>query len=369
MKKIIFIVAAALAVLLTLLIVLVKYTPLSVKAIDELALCNTAEDVKSVYNKYKLDLTTINDQMEKEVDEEFLLEIRKKLSKLNLTESEIADCLKWLPPAPTSLNLIIVPDLSRRIIDEVNNPDQITNDTILLNYIWEAFEIYTKQAVNTKPRLIVDVADEGQANGQFRTLANDLFFDVPKHESPHLRYLWFDENRHRYGKSIEQLYSLAKMNPIGVDYWTFFRRNLSKHIQKSTLFDNYRNVLVIITDGYLEAEHKIYTGDWKTRCVIAEKIKQGNPIEKTVLDRVRIPDIVQKFPTLEILVLEVNERKKFSPQEPKDKGTTEDFDILKILWTEWFNRLDVKNYKDNFFIQRNDATELTKKEIERFLNM
>ena len=339
------------------------------KAIKELNESTNTEQVKNTYDKYKNVLTIINNKGEKEVDENFLKFVREKLTSLNLSEDEIDICKSWLPPAPTSLNLIIVPDLSRRIIDEINNPDQIKNDTILLNHIWTAFENHTRLKMNTKDRLIVDVTDEGQASGQFRTLANNLIFDLSEHNRGQINRLYFtDEVRNRYTNSIAKLYALGKENPLGGDYWNYFRRNLSRHIKKPTLFDNYRNVLIIITDGYLEAEHRLYTGDWRTRNAVANRIKQGNPIEETVLNRIKIPDIAQKFPTLEILILEVNERKRRSPQEPNDPGTTEDYDILQILWTDWFKRLEIKNVNDNFFIHRNDATQLTKNEIDKFLN-
>jgi len=368
MKKVLIFVGIALVALFLFLIALTRTQSPINKAIDELDLCYSKEDVKNVFDKYKKDLITTNENLEKEIDEEFLQEIRKKLNSFNLSESEIVECKQWLPPVATSLNLIIVPDLSRRIIDEVNNPDQIKNDTILLNHIWESFKVYTKQKVNTKPRLIVDVTDEGQANGQFRLLADKLVFELPEHETPHLRNVWFETIGNRYTENIKYLYGLGKKSPIGGDYWNYFRRNLSKHIQKSTLFDNYRNVLIIITDGYLESEHKLYTGDWITRNAIANKIKQGKPTKETTLNRIRILDIAQTFPTLEVLVLEVNERKRFSPQEPKDKGTSEDYDILQTLWADWFERLKIKNVNDNFFIPRNDATQLTKNEIDKFLN-
>jgi hypothetical protein len=368
MKKVIVFVSIALFALFLFLFAIMRAQPPINRAIDELTLCYSKEDIKNVFDKHKQGLTITNENLEKEIDREFLQEVRKKLSSMNLSETEIIECKQWLPPVPTSLNLIIVPDLSKRIIDEINNPDQITNDTILLNYIWKAFESYTKQRVNTKPRLIVDITDEGQASGQFRFLADNLVFELPEHRTPHLRNIWFETVGNRYTKNIKALYALGKNNPIGADYWSYFRRNLSKHIQKSTLFDNYRNVLIIITDGYLEAEYKLYTGDLITRNAVVNKIKRGNLIEDAVLSKIKIPDIVQKFPTLEVLILEVNERKRFSPQEPKDKGTTEDYDILMVLWRDWFKQIQVKNVDENFFIQRSDATQLTKNEIDRFLN-
>lgn len=375
MKKFISTKAIVPVVLVSLLIVFIvtitKYSSPVNKAVEEIVLCNSKDSVEVIFNKHKQNLTITNRNLEKTIDQDFLQEVRKKLSSLNLPEEEIKECNKWLPPLPTSLNLIVVPDLSKRIVDEMNNPDQIKNDTILLSHIWKAFEVYAKQSVSTKHRLVIDLTDEKQAEGQFKNWADSLVFELPEHNAKNLRTNWFRDTvtnvSNRYSKSIDSLYSFGKNSPLGADYWKYFRRDLSKHIKKTTLFDNYRNVLIIITDGYLESEDKLYTGSWNERNSIAKKIKKGIPIEELIPETLKFPDITQKFPTLEVLILEVNERKQKSKQEPNDYGTTEDYDILKFLWTDWFKRLEVKNVGDDFFILRSEATRHTKNKIDEFL--
>jgi len=92
-------------------------------AIKELDTSFNKKDIEMVWYKYKTDLYQ---------DEEFLAETRKKLTSLNLTEEEVEECKGWLPPPPKSINLIVVPDLSRRIIDTLNNANQINNDIFVL---------------------------------------------------------------------------------------------------------------------------------------------------------------------------------------------------------------------------------------------
>ncbi|MDR1182272.1 MAG: hypothetical protein LBL13_09895 [Bacteroidales bacterium] len=338
------------------------------KAINELNQCENKEQVKSTFDKYKEVLTIINDKNEREIDKNFLKFVREKLASFNLSEDEINTCKSWLPPAPTSLNLIIVPDLSRRIIDSVNNPDQIINDTIILNHIWNVFEKHTRLKKNSRDRLIVDVTDEEQATGRFRTLANNLIFDLSEHKKEQTNRLYFtDSIRNRYTESIKQLYGLAKRNPLGADYFKYFKDKLLRHIQKSTLFDNYKNVLIIITDGYLESEENLYTGGYNRRNNVARAIQQGRPIAEA-LNGLRIPNTNQNFPTLEVLILEITERRPGSIEEPYDDGTSEDYDILKALWSDWFRRMQIRNDND-FFIRRNDATKLTKEAINGFLDI
>jgi hypothetical protein len=332
-------------------------------AIKELQICYNLEDVKQCWYKYKSDLSQ---------DVEFLAETRNRLASFNLSENEIQNCKSWLPQPPTSINLIIVPDLSLRITDTINNPDQIKNDTSLLNAIWSNFVTQTKLKMDSKDRLIVDVTDAGQAGGSFRTVANDLIFDLSENKGKSNR-LYFDKIGSRFNQNVSKLYTLASKQPIGADYHYYFEQRLPKNIKKSTLKDNYRNILIIITDGYLESQDAqrtgiwAYTGTFSERKFVSNQLRNGKSYNEALGILKPIPDCTTHFPDLEILVIEVNPRTKPSEQEKVDVGTVNDFTILKSQWTNWFKLLGVKNANSEFFIRRNDATQITQKQIGDFL--
>lgn len=214
------------------------------KAIRELGQSSNIKDVKELWFKYKTDLSQ---------DEEFLQEIRKKIDAVKLSEDEVNTCLDWLPPAPKSINLIIIPDLSRRIID-VNNNEQIKNDKFVLGEIWKAFKDFSKLRQNTKDRLMVDVTDIDQANGQFRSIADSLQFDLSSHKEQSNRLFFKPDIDKRFDEYINKMYELAKQQPLGADYRFYFRRYLKNRLKKRTLYDDYFNKVIIITDGYLETE-------------------------------------------------------------------------------------------------------------------
>jgi hypothetical protein len=333
-------------------------------ALRELQACFNIEDVKQCWYKYKADLAD---------EEEFLMETRKKIASLSASDLQIEACKAWLPPPPTSLNLIIVPDLSNRIIDTVNNPDQVKSDTALLNFIWRVFVDKTKLKKDSKDRLVLDVTDEGQAGGRFRNFANELLFDLSEHKNQSNR-LYFDKIGDRFQRSVAGLYSLALQNPIGADYHNYFENKLPSLIKQSTLFDNYRNVLVIITDGYLEAQSNIRTGTWAYTGTISERnsvsraMRSGQSLQEASIKYLRPIQIVPgKFSDLEILVIEVHARTKRSPFEKDAPGTVDDYAILRHQWTNWFSLLGVKNANDDIFIRKNDATTITKNTILEFL--
>ena len=321
------------------------------KAIKELTTSFNKKDVETVWYKYKTDLYE---------DDEFLLETRKKLSGLNLTDDEIKECRGWLPPAPTSVNLIIVPDLSRRIIDDLNNPNQIDNDIFILQTIWKSFVNLSKLKQDTKDKLIVDVTDIDQAKGQFGGVANNLQFNLSEHKGKSNRLFFTPEKDRQFESSIREMYKLAKGKPLGADYRFYLRRYLINHLKNSTLFDNYINKVVIITDGYLEPENtpadtKIVGKSYDYRNILYPSVAIGNTLDIITNNKLNIPKVDIDLSNTELLVCEVNERKM---------GKTYDFEILKAYWEDWFKRMNAKKVS---FIQREQANEITAQKVTDFI--
>lgn len=341
-------------IVFSLFIGLISMSTESQEAIKELNSTFGINEIKSVWDKHKVNLYQ---------DEDFVFALREKLSKIDLNEAEIKECVAWLPPRPVSLNIIVVPDLSNRIVDTINNPDQIKTDKELLRCIWESFNEITKYEKNSKDRLIIDVTDSEQASGKFRILADNLIFDLSKNKKNQINKFYLDAKIPVFSSSIDKLYEMAIENPIGANYWYYFNRRLADHMLKETLFEDYRNVIIIITDGYLEDEtnertgRAFYTGTYEER---KNYCLHGSSIPK-------IEDCDKHFPKLEVLVMEVNERKKGSKVERKDPGTKCDYSILKEQWQNWFSTLEIKNAIEDNFILHNNSREISKNKIKEFL--
>jgi hypothetical protein len=326
------------------------------EALRRLERCRNIKEVKTLYED------------KKDVFETFSDSVRAKIGKFGLPEEETSACTSWLPPPPATLNLIVVPDLSKRIIDTTNNPGQVGNDMELLNYIFEAFKKAVSLKNGTKDRLLVDVTDPWQAGGQFRKLADSMIVDLSGHkEGVHKRHFSDSLVEKRYKRCVEALYALGTAGPTGADFVVYFEDKLKDHIKASNLFERYRNALIIITDGYLEADNKLYTGSYPVRKELARKLKPDSLNRELILKTLKIDGVSRKFPTLDVLVLEVNERTQASKQEPKDPGTPLDYQILNVLWADWFQRMGIKNANGDFFVRRHDAISVTKKEIDVFL--
>jgi hypothetical protein len=327
------------------------------KAIDEIQLCSNINDVKSVFERYKFELLETAENGNKVVSLEFQNVVRNKLNSFNLTEEEVKQCLIWLPPAPTSINLIVIPDLSRRIIDTFNNPRQIENDKFVLQTVWESFVSFTKLKQDSKDKLMVNVTDIDQAKGQFESIANNLIFDLSTHRGKSNRLFFTSKMDSQFSYSINKLYDSAMQKPLGADYRFYLRRYLVNHLKTPTLFDNYLNKVILITDGYLESEER--PADTKIKGyekLLYPAVLNGNILDIITLNNLNIPKVNIDLSNTEVLICEVNERRE---------GRGYDFEILKAYWEDWFKRMNVR--KKINFIQREQANELTAKKVKEFI--
>lgn len=310
-----------------------------------LALAYTKENVKVIWDKYKTELYD---------SESFLLAVRTKLNTLSLNDEEIKDCIKWLPPAPVSLNIIVVPDLSNRI-DKI--PGQIGSDKKVLETIWNSFELQCKLKKNSHDRLMLDVTDKHQAGGEFEEIANNLRFDLSGHKGKTNRLYFTNDVATQYISSINAMYASAAGRSLGADYHRYFRQYLESNLKKSDLFNIYKNKIILLTDGYLEpqADHA-YTKLYGYENILYPAVKNGN-LESTIKNNnLSIPSANIDLSKAEVLICEVTER---------NNGEGKDFMILKAYWTDWLKRMGVK---EPLFIEHKKASSVTSEAIKKFIS-
>lgn len=340
-------------VLFSLFIFLITRQSSLGKAIDQIKVCNSVTDVKSLFDKYKFDLLETDENGGKIIALDFQSAVRDKLNSFNLNEDEINECLEWLPPAQTNINLIVIPDLSRRITDSVNNPNQIQNDQLILNKIWQTFVETTKLKKDSKDKIIIDVTDIDQAKGQFGKFANSLQFDLSTHKGQSNRLFFTTDKDKQFSSNIIAMYNSARQKPLGADYLFYFRRYLVNHLKKPTLYDNYINKVIIITDGYLEAEDR--APDTKLTPQLYNSVNRSDIKEMIKELGLNIPKVDIDLSNTDVLVCEVNERKT---------GKAKDFEILKAYWEDWLQRMGANSIN---FIQREQATDVTLKRVSDFI--
>jgi len=164
-----------------------------------------------------------------------------------------------------------------------------------------------------------------------------------------------------YFSNIDRLYQFAQDRPLGADYVLYLKRYLASKLKAPTLFDNHINKVIIITDGYLEAEghdgnHIIYTRFYGFQQDLYNAVGNNNAI-LDVINRngLNIPHANIDLSNVEFLLCEVNER---------DSGIGYDFDVLKVYWLDWLKRMNAKSV---VIVQKESASRLTREAIVDFI--
>lgn len=123
---------------------------------------------------------------------------------------------------------------------------------------------------------------------------------------------------------------------IGSDTWKFFKNKVSDYCLEA----GYRNILVILTDGYIyHKDTKIKEGNRTTyltpQDIRRDALNKSKWMEKFDKKDFGFIKIHQDLSNLEVLVLGVN---------PDDKNPYEE-DVIVGYWTKWLKEMNVKNFE------------------------
>tara|TARA_R110001606_G_scaffold376284_1_gene534899 strand:- start:168 stop:626 length:459 start_codon:yes stop_codon:yes gene_type:complete len=123
---------------------------------------------------------------------------------------------------------------------------------------------------------------------------------------------------------------------VGSDTWRFFKNKIKDYC----IDDNYRNILVILTDGYIFHKNSKIEEDNKTSYLTPQTIRKfklntGNWQEKIEKENFGFIPATENLQNLEILVLGIN---------PDNKNSYEQ-DVIEKYWSDWFNSMKVNKYE------------------------
>lgn len=158
-------------------------------------------------------------------------------------------------------------------------------------------------------------------SSQINVLAENLNVDLSKAKAKEKRKM-LNEMKPKFSEALGAIYdqTIKDSNWTGCDIWGFFS---NKKVDQICVRDGYRNVLVILTDGYLYH--------------VNNKIKKGTAYSY-ILDKTLATDDAtllvkrQGLDNLEVLMLEIN------PTDPKN--------MTKMTSTleAWFKEMGVKHF-------------------------
>jgi len=168
--------------------------------------------------------------------------------------------------------------------------------------------------------------------------------------------LKFENAKKKLVGEFERINRNAIANPFGSDIWTYMQQGVDDFIVSKTtsssqignkkFVNKYRNVLILLTDGYIETsfDSKKYGVSAKTISNFRKQyLKSGeNDIEhfykKNPIYKIH-PLTNARLKELEVLVLELYDRTQTNSGASVHPT---DMEIMKLIWTDWLSSSGVK---------------------------
>lgn len=244
---------------------------------------------------------------------------------------------------PKPLNISIYIDLSDRLTRELT-PSQKERDLAIVGYITDFFKKRTlgPQIMQSKNKIKVFFYPAPQSS-DIAKLAGELNVEMEKYEGKDKR-LALEHMNNNFTKNLSTIYdkTLEQKKWTGCDIWDFFS---NKNVDIQCMDKDARNILIILTDGYLyDANHKVKEGN-AFSFVTPTTLK--NPNASLIVKRTGLEN-------LEVHILEVN---------PYDINHR---DQLVSVLKNWLKGMGVRN--ENITISETGLPINTQTVIESFLN-
>ncbi|MFT7157195.1 MAG: hypothetical protein ACI8Q1_002212 [Parvicella sp.] len=238
------------------------------------------------------------------------------------------------------LNITILLDLSDRLERNLQ-PDQMQRDIAIVSSITELFktDMNTKGAYMAKGKLKV-LFRPTPKDPNINQLASTLNVDLSRLNNQEKKDI-YDNITTNFTNSLGEIYDLTidSKNWIGCDIWRFFKNDAADLCVESS--GNYKNILIICTDGYIFHEQSRDRID-KRSAYITEKYLTNEGFHGTQDWRTKFESndyglikFDQDLDNLEVIVLEVNSAEKHKNDE----------DILKAYWGKWFEEIGINRFE------------------------
>lgn len=251
-----------------------------------------------------------------------------------------------LPPGPNTknlkLNISLLLDLSDRI-DTIKYPnpsmEYYMRDVGYIETISSTFVNHLKRKkVRTIDDRIALFFEPEPRDQKINTISKNLKFHLTRNNAT-IPYL--DSISAVYSNQPQHIYELALADKkfVGSDTWSFFRNKVKDY----TIEEGYKNILVILTDGYMfHIDNKRKEGNFTTYVTPEEirKLKLNGPDWENRMKENKIGFLpaTNELEDINVLVLGIN---------PDSKNVYEE-DVLKKYWSTWFEEMGV-----NYFEIRN----------------
>lgn len=263
-------------------------------------------------------------------------------SNSNLTSKQVSapDCPEYIRKnKENNLNISILLDLS----DRIEEPKSIEKDVAYLESLSKAFtnHIKTKKLVLLEDRIQLFFNPE-PSSSKINEVAENLKISFTKNTPKEL----IDETQNLYQSEPIKLYEFAKTDANGIkenypgsDIWRFFKDNVRDY----SIDECHRNILVILTDGYMYYDKTQMKEGGRTSYLTPNylsKLKLSKSDWKEEMEKQDLGFIpaAKDLKDLEVLVIGINSLNDSNPYT---------LDIIQEYWSKWFNEMGIpeENYK------------------------
>ena len=237
------------------------------------------------------------------------------------------------------LNISFLLDLSDRI-----NPDKFPDaamefyerDLGYINAVANSFEIHLRNKrtlkINDKIQLYIDPEP---ADKELNEKLDSLKLTFSRENATKEKIVSISE---KYDSIPRLIYESAITDDayIGSDIWRFFKSKVTDFC----ILEDHRNILVILTDGYIYHKNTLLKEDNLTSYLTPQTIRQNVLNSSKWMEKIEeknygfIP-ANKNLNNLEVLVLGIN---------PDIKNPYEE-DVIYKYWSDWFDEMGVKNYE------------------------
>jgi len=270
----------------------------------------------------------------------------------------------------THFNILFAPDMSNRVdpmlykrpLNDVDILSIITSDLYpsILRY---------KRADYQKDKLMVDFINKGLIN-QYSVNTDNLLIDFGRFakQQDRINYILGRNGVQRtLGKDISEMTmefnrvnNLAIQKNVGADIWSYLDESIDERKVLSlenaiksgtdTYINTYRNILILPTDGYIEAGIFGKGFDLSQNAINhfrdAFLASGESNIQEFLIKHKKfcIKPVDNKYlKNLEILVMELYDRSLTKMGIATVHPT--DMEIIKLLWTDWLQQSNVKRFE------------------------
>lgn len=237
------------------------------------------------------------------------------------------------------LNISIYLDLSDRLEREMT-PSQKDRDIEIVNYMTEVVKNHAvaQKILPSRDRIKVFFYPAPN-DSKIALLSKDLEMDLSKAQPAEKKQMLLDFQE-KFNSSLTKIYeaTMQDKNWIGSDIWGFFKKQVDTYCMR----EDARNIIVILTDGYLFYAPNKQKDDNNYSYILPQTL--SNPNSGLIVSR-------QGLENLEVLLLEVN------PYDPKHQ------DQMEMILQNWLSGMGVQK----MYVGVTDQPSNTRLIIDKFM--